>query len=269
MADWTRNTPWRQGCLLSAEATQLLKLAHPQEPGVTIVIVATHDCDLAQPIAIEPSIEVIVGRKISAVDGNYTSAKNARTLHVRFEGDPPFFAEFSATTKLSLDKEQFIGLLPEARFQLSPSSKLIFERWLAARYRRSAFPDEFERRLRAAKLDDRLAKAVKPHGERISLVLFDVDERDDIYVLDIVLLHSVEPDAQESQEAAEKAKSDIQTAFNKLRDPQSDQWQNIELRYIDVISEEALTYRQFTLLRPWRLDYISLGGEPQQPIPPE
>jgi hypothetical protein len=37
-------------------------------------------CDLAQLPETEPMIEVVVGHRIEKADGNYTHAKNARTL---------------------------------------------------------------------------------------------------------------------------------------------------------------------------------------------
>jgi hypothetical protein len=108
--------------------------------------------------------------------------------------------------------------------------------------------------------------------------LFDVDEgeekarvgEDDVYILDITLIHATEPDFAKAEAAADTAKKAIEEAFkNKLFDKESGKWKFIELRYVDVLSEEALTYRQFTLMKRWRLDYVSLGAEPQQPTVPE
>lgn len=280
MPAWTRETPWRQGNLLPNAAVQVLELSYLDlAPEQSIVIVATHDCDLAQDQEVEPLVEVVLGRRIDIADGNYTHAKNARTLHLRFEGESPLTAQFSATAKHAISKEMLAAFQPENEHKLSPSGQAIFQRWLAARYRRSAFPDEFERRLvRETKLADRIAKAVKPHGELITAVLFDVDEgqeisrvdSDDVYVLDITLLHAVVPDSGAATLAAITAKEQIETDFkNKLFNAATGTWKNIELRYFDVLSEETLSYRLFTLLKPWRLEYISLATNPQQPMAPE
>jgi len=37
----------------------------------------------------------------------------------------------------------------------------------------------------------------------------------------------------------------------------------------DAVSEEVLTYRQYTLLKPWRLEHLSLAADPQQLMAPE
>lgn len=244
--------------------------------GNAVVIIATHDCDLAQSPEAEPQIEVIIGCRIDALDGNFTHAKSPRTLHIKFDGDARLQAEFVATAKRAISKTALLKFAPRADAKLSSSGQATFQRWLTARYRRSAFPDEFERRLvRETKLAERIAKAVKPHGELIVAVLFDVDEGqdnvkdgpDDVYILDINILYSVEGDVDKAEAAAELARKTIHEAFEaKLLDQQSAAWRNIELRYCEVISEEALTYRQFSLMKPWRLEYMSFGADPQQPI---
>jgi hypothetical protein len=148
--------------------------------------------------------------------------------------------------------------------------------WLASRYRRSAFPDEFERRLTSKefKLHEKIAKAVKPHGDLIAGVFFDVDEGaevtrggpDDTYTLDIIILHSADPDFDAAEKAAETAAKTIEQAFKDKLFDATKTWQHIELRSCDPVSESVLTYQQFRQLKRWRLEHISLAAEPQQPM---
>ena len=261
--------------MLPNEAVKSLGLTLTEFPNDTLVIVATHDCDLVQIPDKEPNIEIVVGHRIHGLDGNYTYAKSSRTLHIGFDGNQPFMAEFVITDKRSISKYALIDFIPVAEFKLSSAGLAIFQRWLASRYRRSAFPDEFDSRLKSTGIAERISKAIKPHGELITAVFFDVDEgkeiprsgSEDTYILDIVLLHATEPDFSAAASAANKAKEAIEKAFKtKLFDNKSKKWRNIELRYIDVLSEEALSYRDSTLMKPWRIEYISLGADPQQPI---
>ena len=67
MAEWNRDTPWRQGHLLGNDAIEALELHHAVAPDQTLVIVASHDCDLAQTSAVEPVVEVVVGRLMTSV----------------------------------------------------------------------------------------------------------------------------------------------------------------------------------------------------------
>nr|WP_289814810.1 hypothetical protein [Paraburkholderia caribensis] len=263
--------------MLGNDAIDALGLRHPVSPDKTIVVVATHDCDLAQDPQFEPVVEVVVGC-LAAKDGNCTHAKNARKLHIEFAGDAPFWAEFEATAKVDVDKLKLNEYAPRSDVRLRVEDYAVLQMWLASRYRRSAFADEFERRLtKETKLAEKIAKAVKPHGELISGVFFDVDEGkevtrvgpDDTYMLDITILHTAEPDFEAAENAAQSAADAIQKAFKeKLFDP-SNKWQHIELRFCDPISESVLTYQVFRQLKRWRLEHMSLAADPQQALLPE
>lgn len=275
MAEWNRDTPWRQGHLLCDEAVEALGLRHSAGSESTLVIVASHDCDLAQAPEGEPTVEVVIGCLVTASDGNCTHAKSARKLHVEFDGRDAFWGEFEATSKAVIDKRRLNQFVPRADASLAPENRTIFQMWLASRYRRSAFPDEFERRLiKESKLHEKIAKAVKPHGKLITGVFFDVDGGsevarvgpDDTYTLDITILHAAEPDFEEAAMAAQVAAEAIEKAFKeKLFNP-SGAWQHIELRYCEPLSESVMTYQLFKQLKRWRLEYMSLAAAPQQPV---
>ena len=119
MAEWNRETPWRQGRLLNSDAIDALGLRHPVTPDQTLVIVASHDCDLAQAPEGEPVVELVIGRLVTDKDGNSTHAKNARKLHVEFSGADAFWAEFEATAKVSIDKWALNAFVPRLGAQLS------------------------------------------------------------------------------------------------------------------------------------------------------
>ena len=279
MAEWNRDTPWRQGHLLSVNAIKDLGLHQSSTLDQTFVIVASHDCDLAQAPEAEPLVEVVVGRLVTEKDGNCTHAKNSRKLHVEFLSVVFLWVEFEATAKRSIEKRVLNKFGPSVDAYLSPENLSIFQMWLASRYRRSAFPDEFERRLTSKefKVHEKIAKAVKPHGALIAGVFFDVyegaevnrDGLNDTYTLDITILHSADPDFDVAEKAANAAAKAIEKAFKeKFFDP-TKTWQHIELRSCDAISESVLTYQQFKNLKRWRLEHISLAAEPQQPTLPE
>ncbi len=274
MAEWNRDSSWRQGHLLDNDAIDALGLRDVVTPDQTVVVVATHDCDLAQDPAWEPQIEVVVGR-LADKDGNCTHAKNARKLHIEFAGDNTFWGEFEATAKVSIDKVALNQFIPRPGAYFTPEAHAIFQIWLASRYRRSAFADEFERRLtKETKLAEKIAKAVKPHGELISGVFFDVDDGeevaregpDDTYTLDITILHAADPDFDAAEKAAQTAARIIEAAAKeKLFNP-TQKWQHIELRSCEPVSESVLSYQVFKQLKRWRLEHISLAAEPQHPV---
>lgn len=269
---WDGKTPWRQGSLISTDDCIKLKLCSEVEHEKFLVIVASHDCDLTRPLNIEPVVEVIVGKVTTAIDGNFSHAKNVRRLQISFGGQAQLIGEFEATRKASIAKMELDGLEPRKDLTLSPENVTIFQHWLASRYRRSAFPDDFEDKLKTTKLAEKIARAVKPHGEDISALLFDVDEGhevarpepDDTYQLDIVILYPAEPNPEKSLKAATEVQQKIKDAFKSALYKPLGKWQQIELRYCEVSSEEALTYKQLNHLKKWRLDHMSLGASPQQ-----
>ena len=269
---WDRKTPWRQGNLIATDDCIKFKLCSEVEREKILVIVASHDCDLTQSPDIEPNVEIIVGKITSVVDGNCSHAKNARRLQLVFDGDIPARGEFEAIRKATMSKADLAGLEPRKDLVLSAESFTTFQHWLASRYRRSAFPNEFEEKLRDAKLIDKISKAVKPHAEDISGVFFDVDEgrekvrvdADDTYQLDITILYPAEPNPEKSQKAAEELQQKINDIFKVAFHALHRKWQHIELRYCDVVSEEVLTYKQFKQLKRWQLDHMSLVANPQQ-----
>lgn len=273
MAEWNRNTPWRQGHLLSQDAITALGLRHAARSEQTVVIVASHDCDLAQAPEGEPKIEIVIGCLVTDKDGNCTHAKNARKLHVEFVGGDTFWAEFEATAKSSIEKLKLNEFYPRSDVHLTAENHTIFQMWLASRYRRSAFPDEFERRLtQETKLADKIAKAVRPHGELITGVFFDVDEGaevvrsgpDDTYTLDISILY--DPDVDAAEHAADEVANTIKTAFKDKLFTSTQQWLHIELRFCEHIAESTLSYADFKRLKRWRLEHISLAADPQQSV---
>lgn len=274
MVEWNRDTPWRQGFLLGDDAIDALGLRYAKKPEHTIVVVATHDCDLAQDPQFEPVVEVVVGC-LAVKDGNCTHAKNARKLHIEFTGDVPFWAEFEATAKVGIEKLRLNEYSPRFDVRLRPEDHAVLQMWLASRYRRSAFADEFERRLtKETKLAEKIAKSVKPHGELIIGIFFDVDEGaevarngpDDTYKLDITILHQAEPDFSAAEGAARAAADAIEKAFKEKLFAPLKKWQQIELRFCEPMSESVLTYQVFKQLKRWRLEHISLAAEPQQPV---
>jgi hypothetical protein len=273
MVEWDRTTPWRQGHLLTEEAATTLNLGNEQPRAAVVVI--SHDCDLAMAPSKEPNVEVIAGRVIDAPDGNFAHSKNARTLHVPFiGGNRKQWIELCATDKLAIGKADLAGFAPRPDLGLDQSGHSTLQRWLAGRYRRAAFPDAFENRLKENRLQEKLVGILKPLGEHIVALFFDVDDgRDEVrtdptdtYALRIYVAYATDPDPRKAQAAAVEVRDKIETAFRqKLFEP-TQQWRYIELCECVAISDESLTYRQSTLFKQWHLEYISLREDPPGPI---
>lgn len=274
MVVWARDTPWRQGHVLSSEATKALVGETGSDD--TLVVVISHDCDLAQEEAIEPCVEALVGQKIASPDGNFSYAKNARRLHLTLTaGGEHVVVDLVAVNKLAISKQSLADSQPQAELLMTVAERAILQRWLAARYRRSAFPDEFDRRLAETGLRDRLGKILKPTGSMISAIFFDVDDGEEIvrtdindpYKIAIYLLYSTEHDPGAAEDSADKVADAITSAFNeKCYSKDTDLWRYFELVECVPISDEAMTIRQAEYLRRWAADHMSLRPNDPQAI---
>lgn len=273
MATWGRDTPWRQGHVLPDQAVKAVGFL-TGAPTDVVAIVVSHDCDLAQDPSVEPMVEVIVGRRIATADGNFTYAKNARRLHLTFNaGAEHLGAEFEASRKTQVTKDQLAEFEPIETVKLTPVERNILQRWLAARYRRSAFPDEFDRRLERTGVRDRLSKILKSAGALIAAIYFDVDQgeeifrtgSDDPYALVIYLLFSTETDPEAAERAADAANQSIKKAFrDRCLSKETGTWHDIELVECEAISDQAMTVQQAESLKRWSADHLSLRTEPVQ-----
>jgi hypothetical protein len=96
---WSRETPWRQGHILTPEAANRLGL---DETGAdTCPIVISHDCDLANTnLTAEPDVELIVGKIVPTLNGSFAWGKSPRTLHLQAHREStPVVLELVATKK--------------------------------------------------------------------------------------------------------------------------------------------------------------------------
>ena len=270
MPGWDRDTPWRQGdTLTNDDAVRIGVVDGPLKNSIVVVI--SHDCDLAAPPSIEPDVEVIIGRMVDRPDGNLTLAKSPRKLHLPFKGPGgDIWVELSSTAKVKFSKETWTGIKPCRDLSLPRNHRTTLQLWLAVRYRRSAFPDSFNERLSNTSLKETLAKILEPLGEYIRAVFFDVDggdevrrnEPEDTYTLDIYLVFDTSGDPDKAETAAREAAEKITNEFKaKLFDGLN--WKHIELRCCETMSDEALSYKQSQYLRRWYLDHISLRSDTQ------
>ena len=171
-----------------------------------------------------------------------------------------------------MGKQRLAGHAPDENFRFTAKQHNILQTWLAERYRRAAFPDEFERRLKAVRLHEAIAKILKPVGDDIIAIYFDVDEGHDEtersgsdapYTLSISLLYSTARNPTAAAEVAEKTAAQIRAAFKKAFFTAGKCWQDIELIECEPIADEALTYAMSALMKKWNLDYISLRETPE------
>lgn len=270
---WTRDTPWRQGHVLSPEAVIHLELASAESAQQVRAVVISHDCDLANDnLDAEPEVEVLVGGVAAALNGNFAWGKSPRTLHLQVQkAEGTEVLELVQTTKRRVLKTALAKFLPSAEYSMDQPGLSTLRSWLATRYNRAAFADNFVKRLGAAQADERLARLLKSSGDLISFVYFRMEgghtverEDGDPYAFNIVLVFAPGDDAEASadraDELAEKVEADLQ---GRLKDPSS-----VVLTSCIAISEDDVSVGQAKVLTQWRLEHMTLRADEPQPGPP-
>lgn len=274
MPDWRRDTPWRQGQFLCDRARTVF---FPQagEVGFDSVLVISHNCDLASLPEREPHVELILAKRIERLDGNFTHSKNPRRLHLTASGgSEALHFELSALEKKIVAKKELADYAPDENSLLAANELIILQEWLAARYRRAAFPDEFDSRLNEHKLKKQIAEILEPLGATVFALLCDLDEgaeverrgEDDLYQLRLYILYD-DDGSDDIIASIEEAAQELSQIFqDQFFDSTKNCWRNIELAECAVLSSNAMSVAQSQRLKRWSMDYISLRADPQQPL---
>jgi len=268
---WTRNTPWRQGHVLPQDAINKLGIVHSEGVKATCVVVASHDCDLANDnLDIEPDVEVIVGCLPGRANGNFTWAKNPRIVHLDAAREgAEVVVELVATTKQLIPKAELAAFVPDPAWSFSGSSLSILRSWLAVRYNRAAFPDAFVDRLDQSKVKEKLAKLIEPMHYLLSTVFFDVDGGKEIdhsdggaYALKVILVYPPGDDPEETADKVEGLAGEVEALFaSRHFDKDTTTWSGVELKVCMAISEDDLTVSQARKLTEWRYEHMTLKEE--------
>src|ERR1035437_717867 len=111
----------------------------------TLVIVASHDCDIYASAQTEPFIEVIPIELIEKLDPRMTHTKNPRTLYLEAH-----IRSGNTSRPVKMDAPNKVSILKTSIWNQNFSSPLYLDAeylgelvdWLSARYRRAALPAE-------------------------------------------------------------------------------------------------------------------------------
>lgn len=259
--------------MLSAQSAVALGLLNENDAKSLVLMAISHDCDIAnENLRAEPTVEFLTGELIDRVDGSFTRAKNARTLHLEFETPEGKKAvAFAIRNRTEVKKADLADHAPDGKWShASPKGLISLRWWLAARYFRSSFPDSFETRLTQSKLDQKIDRLLSPHGEAVYGIFLLVDDgagdnRDDeeLHELRAVVVYDAESeDAQVSK--IKKAAEEITAAFkSKLYDNTSRAWRKIELVSCDAASDEVFSFADSRIFKQWRLEHRSLEDDTQ------
>jgi len=260
MPEWTRDMPWKQGHVIAASDLRGLGAELPADCEGGIVI--THDCDLANDAEKEPYVEWLPLRYVDKPDGNCQYGRNPRTLHLTLAlpgGSQS--VELQAPRKCVITKSELAGINP-ASLPMDGKNIQILQGWLAARYRRHAFPDELVERMRPLTGD--LAKRLKKQANSVLGIWIDYDPKealtpDEPYDLWLYIVYTIDnPDASVT---AEK----LVTAINHDIAPKLT---GLLLADCQAVSEDGFTLADQRRTVEFKLEHLSHRLDPAGPFVP-
>lgn len=267
-----RSTEWRQGGLLTFESSLELGLFKNEATDHSAVVIS-HDCDI--PNDKEESIEVIIGKKLIAVDTSLVAAKNIRRIHLRYRSSAPnqeLFIELQRPGHRSVKKENFVTTAKlDSNFELPIDEKRTLKQWLAARYGRPAFPNEFENRFgNNKKFEEKLIKILKPLNAYLIGLFFDLGEErftelasGNPYFLRIFIVYE-SVHGLVARQIAEECASSIKELFYKFYGT-PDMATDLVLENCFAVADINFSLADIRKSDQWRLEYISLREVPAAP----
>lgn len=271
-----RDTDWRQGDLLTCEAAAALGLVGAADQERRVIVI-THDCDL--PHDSELCVEFIVAElvvKDPKPDPQLSYAKNPRRLHLAYEGTDaaPLILELRHGDRRSVPKGDFAErAVKDNSHALPVDAKRALKQWLAARYGRPAFPNEFEERLRKRSgkrtVEQQIAKILEADAKYLVGLFFDLGEqrgaeavKGEPYALSVSVVYDAAEGGSEARGAAERVAAKLrelfETAYGK-----PDIATEIALDACEAVADTRLTLADLRRVDQWRLEYISLRDDEQ------
>lgn len=261
------NAGWLQGSIVKNEnVAQLLKLANKPElinqPDI-ILIVASGSCDIANNS--DPILEFSIGRRIDKIDGNYSLNKNPRCLQCRAESaeSVEINVELKAYEKIIIAKECIPHeIRPDNALQFTQYELNFYVEWLAGRYKRPAFPTEFDKRIDNAWNKSKRKKAAAKVSEKLIGIYAKVYPDSEIsedknYMVDLLALtigDLNDSDKAEIERFVDLYRSALLTAKMEVGEP-------------IIASEFKVSVGKLRQYKRFNLDELSYKND--DPLPPE
>jgi len=177
---------WRQGRLFTPEdSARLIGTVSPPpylprelHDGFRL-IVASHSCDVVCERDDEPHVDVYPVIPLPGqADPLQLAVRNARRLHLQLSvSGVELPCELIAASRFCLPRSLLAELSPDSSASLAELYLNHFVAWLASRFDRPAFPDEFNARLDPAK--KKIRKALNDAHRSLRAVLIDIEPFDE------------------------------------------------------------------------------------------
>jgi hypothetical protein len=238
----------------------------------TLVIVASHDCDIYASAKTEPFIEIIPLELISKLNSRNMHSRNARTLEIEAQesqGNKRQPIRIIASHKRPITKTSLLDKKFSSLYILGYEDLIELADWLSSRYRRAVLPEEFGKRFK--RIDEDFWKLMQDYNHDVLAILFIFDEGQEKkecavgepYTLSISLVYKKGKTGPDFDSLIEKIYELFESNYN---DHSSEYEPEIEIRQCLAISESDITLEAYKAGVYMRSEWISYGTDPRGPI---
>jgi hypothetical protein len=170
--------------------------------------------------------------------------------------------QVSIHDRVTIPRRLLLDHQPSRQKVLPPETVRRIASWVARRYTRAAFPDEFNRRCLPAQ--KRLKGRLKSEGYFLTAIFLVVqdEELDENSCYEVVVIGCMREDTFQAPETRAKAQALVDAIESAL-----DECMGIEVRESSVRSEASITLDDLRMLKRWDFDYLSLRDESVADLP--
>ena len=245
---------WQQGALITStdEIRELLNLS---DDGCDAYVLVSHSCDiLAYKYNTEPVVEFVGGTYSKKENKSLSHRRHPRQLQLPIVGGEKPYLTLNIKTRYFVDRRVLVEI-SASQISLSDRSIRELQMWMAARYRRTAFPDKFVDRASSAL--DAIRKELETNGDHgvhsIYIHLNPFDELQEGQDYEIVLMGTTEEDLSVSGAARWRdAEEFLDFVVGRLNS-----CDGISVRHYELLAEDAITLSTIRELKLMDFDYIS------------
>ena len=252
---------WSQCCIVqNKELQRIVEL--PLGTPTAFLVVISQSCDLVHPtLEDEPYVECIECHPIEKEDGNFTHGKNPRRLHLSISngvGGRDQAVEILPYQIHRFDRVIMEGIFPSKEYYLSEIACRILTLWLAARYVRAAFPDEFNNRINRVK--KKLKKKASLLVESVTGIYIQIlpdreIAEEDVYSVNLLALVSVSFGGELAA---------VESTISEYASLMQDQCMEVQFK---VLKENVVSVSTIRSYRQLDWDHISLRSNPPAELP--
>ena len=244
---------WKQGALISKNDEGFKALGFSRESHDLYVLVS-HSCDIAAySYAKEPHVEFMGAEFDPKENKALAHRRNPRKLQILLsDGDYPFIT-LDINSRVFINRKLLATVSAEAS-SISQDALNELQMWISARYRRSAFPDEFNSRIDKAK--EIIEEDAKKNGDRNIYGLYlDLNTMEELGDEDyeIVVMGVVREELGEVGDSNwNEAEDYLEFVIEQIQN-----CEGINVKDHEVVADSGITLKEVNNMKLLDFDYLS------------